>query len=228
MRILLTANASYVPPRGGATRSNLLWLEYMAARGHECRIVAAALAEGAAKRAQMAQEGLDRQTLVERGVELYEVAERARQAAVLRRQIREFQPDWVLVSSEDLGHALLREAHEAAPGRVVYLAHTPQFCPFGPASWNPDPGATELVTRAAGVVAIGQRTISESGLVRYGSGDHGQSVRGQGHLDFHGAGGALPRVRLRRLAGMGHHCGRPRADGRARQHRDAAELPPHR
>ena len=160
MRILLTANASYVPPRGGATRSNLLWLEYMAARGHECRIVAAALAEGAAKRAQMAQEGLDRQTLVERGVELYEVAERARQAAVLRRQIREFQPDWVLVSSEDLGHALLREAHEAAPGRVVYLAHTPQFFPFGPASWNPDPGATELVTRAAGVVAIGQHTAA--------------------------------------------------------------------
>src|ERR1039458_2564295 len=89
MRILLTANASYVPPRGGATRSNLLWLEYMAARGHECRRVAAALAEGATKRAQMAQEGLDRQTLVERGVEFYEVAERARQAAVLRRQIRE-------------------------------------------------------------------------------------------------------------------------------------------
>ena len=160
MRILLTANASYVPPRGGATRSNLLWLEYMAARGHECRIVAAALAEGAAKRAQMAQEGLDRQTLVERGVELYEVAERARQAAVLRRQIREFQPDWVLVSSEDLGHALLREAHEAAPGRVVYLAHTPQFFPFGPASWNPDSSATELVARAAAVVAIGQHTAA--------------------------------------------------------------------
>jgi len=34
MRILLTSNASYVPPRGGATRSNLLWLEHMAAAGH--------------------------------------------------------------------------------------------------------------------------------------------------------------------------------------------------
>jgi glycosyltransferase involved in cell wall biosynthesis len=160
MRILLTANASYVPPRGGATRSNLLWLEYMAARGHACRVVAAALAEGAGKRAQMAQEGLDRQTLVARGVEVYEVAERSRQAPVLRRQIREFHPDWVLVSSEDLGHGLLREAHDSAPGRVVYLAHTPQFFPFGPASWNPDPGATELVTRAAGVVAIGQHTAA--------------------------------------------------------------------
>ena len=157
MRILLTANASYVPPRGGATRSNLVWLECMAARGHACRIVAAALPENAAKQAQLAQEGVDRQTLAERGVEVYE-ADRTRQAAVLRRQIREFQPDWVLVSSEDLGHVLLHEANESAPGRVVYLAHTPQFFPFGPASWNPDANATELVMRAAAVVAIGHYT----------------------------------------------------------------------
>ena len=43
MRILLTANASYVPPRGGSTRSNLVWLEYLASRGHDCRVVAPAL-----------------------------------------------------------------------------------------------------------------------------------------------------------------------------------------
>ena len=84
----------------------------------------------------------------------------ARLARVLRRHIREFEPDWVLVSSEDLGHALLREAHFSAPGRVVYLAHTPQFFPFGPASWNPDPAAAELVARAAGVVAIGHHTAA--------------------------------------------------------------------
>src|ERR1035441_6536103 len=130
MRILLTANASYVPPRGGATRSNLLWLEYMAAQGHDCRVVAGALAEGAGKRAQMAQEGLDRQALVKRGVQVYEVAEHSRQAPVLRRHIHEFQPDWVLVSSEDLGHGLLREAHDSAPGRVVYLA--PRAAAVGP------------------------------------------------------------------------------------------------
>jgi glycosyltransferase involved in cell wall biosynthesis len=160
MRILLTANASYVPPRGGATRSNLLWLEYMAAAGHACRVVAAALPEDAAKRAQMAQEGSNREALVKRGVEVYEAAERSQLAPLLRRHIAEFQPDWVLVSSEDLGHGLLREAHDSAPGRVVYLAHTPQFFPFGPASWNPDPGATALVTRSAAVVAIGQQTAA--------------------------------------------------------------------
>ncbi|MGA2131160.1 MAG: glycosyltransferase family 4 protein [Bryobacteraceae bacterium] len=160
MRILLTANASYVPPRGGATRSNLLWLEHLAAAGHECLVVSAALAESADKRAQMAQEGAGRPALAARGITIVEMPERTRQAPALRRQILEFRPDWVLVSSEDLGHVLLHEAYHSAPGRVVYLAHTPQFYPFGPASWNPDAAATELVKRAAGVVAIGYHTAA--------------------------------------------------------------------
>jgi glycosyltransferase involved in cell wall biosynthesis len=172
MRILLTANASYVPPRGGATRSNLLWLEHMAAAGHACRVVAPALPEGPAKREQITGERLDWETLEQRdgievlrrgGLDVFAVAARSRQAYALRWQIREFQPDWVLVSSEDLGHVLLREAHHSAPGRVVYLAHTPQFFPFGPASWNPDTHATELVRRSASVVAIGHHT---AGYVR--------------------------------------------------------------
>jgi glycosyltransferase involved in cell wall biosynthesis len=147
MRILLTANASYAPPRGGATRSNLLWLEHMAAQGHACRVVA-----GAGDSAVPFRVGLP--------VEIHAVAERAQHVQELRRHIREFQPDWVLVSSEDLGHVLLREAHHSAAGRVVYLAHTPQFFPFGPASWNPDASATALVTRAAGLVAIGHHTAA--------------------------------------------------------------------
>jgi glycosyltransferase involved in cell wall biosynthesis len=75
---------------------------------------------------------------------------------VLGEAIGDFAPDWVLVSSEDLGHVLLRTAASAAPSRLVYVAHTPQFFPFGPAAWHADPAATELVRRAAGVVAIGR------------------------------------------------------------------------
>jgi glycosyltransferase involved in cell wall biosynthesis len=138
MRILLTANASYVPPRGGATRSNLIWLEHLASSGHACRIVCGG-ASG----------------IAEPQIPVLAAEEPARRVQLLRRQIGEFHPDWVLVSSEDLGHALLREAHHAAPGRVVYLAHTPQFYPFGPASWNPDRHAAELVVDSAAIVAIG-------------------------------------------------------------------------
>lgn len=165
MRILLAANASYIPPRGGATRSNLLWLEHLAGRGHECRIVAAGLAgPDAAKRRQIESEEIHRRWSIEdaghcevarrEGITVFSIAERRRMTAVFREQISEFQPDWVLISSEDLGHALLREAHRSAPGRVVYLAHTPQFFPFGPASWNPEPDGAQLVARSAGVVAI--------------------------------------------------------------------------
>jgi len=173
MRVLLTANASYVPPRGGATRSNLLWLEHIAAASPPgeiaCQVVAAALPDSAAKREQMARESQNWETAGNvagarrwrrGGILVYEAAERSGQAALLRRQVHELQPDWVLVSSEDLGHVLLREAQHSAPGRVVYLAHTPQFFPFGPASWNPDTHATELVRRAAGVVAIGRHTAA--------------------------------------------------------------------
>jgi glycosyltransferase involved in cell wall biosynthesis len=142
MRILLTANASYVPPRGGATRSNLIWLDHLARRGHQCRVVSGASGPGAELRHH-------------ESIDVLAVEEPARRVHTLRHQIREFRPDWVLVSSEDLGHALLREAHHSAAGRVVYLAHTPQFFPFGPASWNPDVHAAQLVAEAAGIVAIG-------------------------------------------------------------------------
>ncbi len=167
MRVLLTANASYVPPRGGATRSNLVWLEILAAAGNECRVIAPALAAsvtGTQARDEEIErewrrtpgEGVER--FERRGVTVCAVAERARLVAVLREQIREFQPDWVLVSSEDLGHVLLREALRSSPARIVYIAHTPQFFPFGPASWNPDLEATEVVRRAAAVIAIGHHT----------------------------------------------------------------------
>jgi glycosyltransferase involved in cell wall biosynthesis len=171
MRILLTANASYLPPRGGATRSNLLWLEHLAGSGHECRVVASLLADRAEKRDQIREEGVHLDwspAAPEPGVEVsrrgniavWSVAERSRRLAVLREQIRDFRPDWVLVSSEDLGHVLLRAASQEAPGRIVYLAHTPQFFPFGPASWNPDAEGTDLVARAASVVAIGHHTAA--------------------------------------------------------------------
>jgi glycosyltransferase involved in cell wall biosynthesis len=143
MRILLTATASYAPPRGGATRSNLLWLDHLAHAGHECRIVCGASGPGAELRHHEA-------------IVVMAAEDPARRIQLLRQHIKEFEPDWVLVSSEDLAHGLLREAHHCAPGRVVYLAHTPQFYPFGAASWNPERHAAELVAQSAGIVAIGR------------------------------------------------------------------------
>jgi len=141
VRILLASNASYDPPRGGSTRSNLAWLRRLAAAGHSCAV--AASASGTARVSEVD------------GIVIHSVPALSLHAAELGRLIRESGPDWVLVSSEDLSHTLLREAARSAPGRVVYLAHTPQFFPFGPESWHPDPPAAELVRLAAAVVAIG-------------------------------------------------------------------------
>lgn len=144
MRVLLTSNASYEPPRGGSTRSNLIWLEHLAKSGHECHVVCAT-AEPDEPGSVGSGQG---------GISIESVPNFTRRTSVLSERIREFQPDWVLVSSEDLSHVLLREASKTAPERLVYLAHTPQWYPFGPASWHRDAQATSIVRQAAGVVAI--------------------------------------------------------------------------
>ena len=170
MRILLTSNASHLPPRGGSTRSNLVWLEYLASRGHACRVVCGALPTDTPDRRERVRRELEDQGIEctestapvsvahRSGVEIDSIPDASRRSAELKRHIQEFQPDWVLVSSEDIGQALLRSAHQQAPGHIVYLAHTPQFYPFGPASWNPDPEAAHLIRRSAAVVAIGHHT----------------------------------------------------------------------
>ncbi|MDZ4802377.1 MAG: glycosyltransferase [Bryobacteraceae bacterium] len=148
MRVLLTANASYAPPKGGSTRSNLIWLRHLASQGHACVVVCPA-------------DGTDPEsaTVVD-GIEIRTVRDLSRRTEVLAQHVREFAPDWVLVSSEDVAHTLLRAAYAAAPDRLVYLAHTPQWYPFGPASWHPDRSATDIIRKARAVVAIGKTTAA--------------------------------------------------------------------
>ena len=154
MRILLASNASYFPPRGGSTRSNLVWLRHLAAAGHACRVICAAPEPGTDADRERADQGLT--SAVEGNLEITPVAGLARKRGVLVRAVAEFKPDWILISSEDLAHSLLREAASIAVDRVVYLAHTPQFMPFGPESWNAEPKTAQLLRGAAGIIVIGE------------------------------------------------------------------------
>ena len=140
MRVLLTSRASYDPPRGGSTRSNLVWLRELARRGHECHVVAAG-----------------ERDLRSPIMRLHVARTPEEQTALFEQALHHLEPDRVLVSSEDLSHILLRRALALAADRVVWLAHTPQFFPFGPESWNAEPDGVGLVRRAAGVVAIGHQ-----------------------------------------------------------------------
>jgi glycosyltransferase involved in cell wall biosynthesis len=140
MKILLTANASYDPPKGGSTRSNLAWMRYLASHGHSVRVLAPAEGAGGGRSVD--------------GIAIRSVSNLQRHPELIADEIRATAPDWVLVSSEDVAHILLRAAAHAAPGRIVYLAHTPQFLPFGPESWHKDESASNCIRNAAGVVVI--------------------------------------------------------------------------
>jgi glycosyltransferase involved in cell wall biosynthesis len=144
MRILLTSNASYAPARGGSTRSNLVWLRHLVEHGHACRVICASLGEDAETTGC--------------GIQIHSIKNLVQRRSVIESHIREFQPDFVLVSSEDLSHLLLSEATRIAPDKIVYLAHTPQFFPFGAESWNRDARATDMIRSTRAVVAIGRST----------------------------------------------------------------------
>jgi glycosyltransferase involved in cell wall biosynthesis len=176
LRILLTSTASYLPPRGGSTRSNLEYLRTLAEHGHKCRVVCraaeAALPEQQNRlRDELQEQQLDvsiatklardaevRAKLDE--IEIVSIRELLRHSQVLSDQVAEWQPDWVMVSSEDLSHTLLRHSAKAAPGRIVYLAHTPQWFPFGPAAWNVDKEGTAIVRNSAAIVTISESMAS--------------------------------------------------------------------
>ncbi|HEX5603285.1 MAG TPA: glycosyltransferase, partial [Pyrinomonadaceae bacterium] len=165
MKLLLTMNLPYTRAHGGANRSNRGLCEGLVRSGHQVRVIVPALATPTAItvdqiRAELqadgvtidSRSGVDVFTLA--GVEVYAVTDQSRLRATLVEQLREFGPDWALVSSEDPSQSLLDAAHKFAPGRVVYLAHSPPLYPFGPDSLYPGEARTELVRQAAGAVTI--------------------------------------------------------------------------
>ncbi|HEU4508569.1 MAG TPA: condensation domain-containing protein, partial [Pyrinomonadaceae bacterium] len=164
MKLLLTMNLPYTRVSGGTNRSNRCLAEHLAER-HRVRVVVPALAVPSPISheqfvAELAAEGISVQSdgavdiFTLNGVEVHCVVKAESLRAYLMDQIREFEPDWVLVSSEDPSQSLLDAALRSHPGRVVYLAHTPQMFPFGPASLYPGKARTELVGQAAGIVTI--------------------------------------------------------------------------
>ncbi len=165
MKILLTMNLPYTRVYGGANRSNRSLAETLAARNHSLRVVVPALAAlSSITHRQLLEElvsegipvssneGIDVFSL--KGVDVHAVEEPSRLYGYLAEQIREFKPDWTLVSSEDRSQGLLETALKAHPSRVIYLAHTPQMFPFGPAGLYPGKRRTDLIGQAAAVVTI--------------------------------------------------------------------------
>ncbi|HZG51647.1 MAG TPA: condensation domain-containing protein, partial [Pyrinomonadaceae bacterium] len=165
MKILLTMNLPYTRVHGGANKSNRCLAEELARRGHEVCVVVPALATPSSlTRAQfleqLAEDGVEvlaggaADVFDMQGVNVHAVTQPAQLRSYLIEQLNSFNPDWALVSSEDPSQNLLAAALKTCPSRVVYLAHTPQMFPFGPASLYPGKKRAELVGEAAAVVTI--------------------------------------------------------------------------
>jgi len=146
MRILLAQNALYYPAYGGGDRSNRLLLEALAARGHECRVVARIARFGAAGHAQyladlaaravspLASEG-GVVVFSRVGVEAHVVTEHPNLRAYFSAQIAAFDPDVILTSTDDPAQVLLA-------------------LPFGPDCAFPSAAKTEVLRQADVVVGV--------------------------------------------------------------------------
>ncbi|MEU8271623.1 glycosyltransferase family 4 protein [Sphaerisporangium sp. NPDC049002] len=166
MRILLAQNMFHLPTHGGANKSNRILMEQLAARGHECHVVApmsGALRQTSLDRHLSYLEGLgaairsvsaESVTYEHEGVVAHAVVSPSRLAREVGAVAAALDPSWTLVPSDDPGMIMLGAASRATPGRVVYLAHTLQQLPFGPGAFYPSAAGTRLVKAAAGVVAV--------------------------------------------------------------------------
>lgn len=157
----------YIPVLGGANKCNRLLAEGLAKKSHDVQVIVPMTNETNAFASntfheQLAAQGIqvNSQPGMERfqleGVKVYALHDPARVRSHFIEQIKRVEPDWILVSGEEWSQGLLEAALQIAPSRVIYLAHTVLFLPFGPQAFFPSERRTKLVAQAAHIVACGQ------------------------------------------------------------------------
>src|ERR1039458_5668243 len=166
MRILLAQNSLYYPAHGGGDKSNRLLIEALAARGHQCRVVARISVFGDAGHTQylesLAARGVTPQSsgggvvVFERAGVAVHVVTNGNLRAHFAAQAGAVAPDVILVSTEDPAHLLLELALRDATARVVYLARAPLALPFGPDCAFPSQAKTERIRACDAVVGVSQ------------------------------------------------------------------------
>jgi hypothetical protein len=149
----------------GDSRSTWCLIEELATQGHECLVVAPSLDLPSC--GQWVQcpdpfhdlsfvDPAEESSLLALGPVLALIGSySAKLTAAAAGQIRDFDPDWVLVSSEYPQRMVLMQlAIEVCPERTLYVAHATQKMPFGPLSFAASSSGTALVKKAAGVITV--------------------------------------------------------------------------
>jgi surfactin synthase thioesterase subunit/glycosyltransferase involved in cell wall biosynthesis len=165
MRILLAQNSLYFPAHGGGDKSNRLLIEALAARGHECRVVARIPVFGAAEHAAYLEALAARGVPVEScdgGVVRFErngvrtaIITNTSLGAIFSAELAGFSPDAVLSSTDDRAQVLLQEALSSGR-RIVYLARATLALPFGPDCAFPSEEKTGRIRHCDAVVGVSQ------------------------------------------------------------------------
>ncbi|MCU1236082.1 MAG: Thioesterase [Candidatus Solibacter sp.] len=166
MRILLAQNSLYYPAHGGGDKSNRLLMEALAARGHECRVVARISVFGSDEHARYLQSLAARNvtprttdngvvTFTRAGVDVH-IVTNANLRAVFAAELEAFAPDIVLASTDDPAQLLLEVALRYGKARVVYLARATLALPFGPDCAFPSAAKTERIRACDAVVGVSQ------------------------------------------------------------------------
>jgi len=164
MKILLAQNEHYYPALGGANRSNQTLLENLFALGNECLVVATTPKNPTPK------EVLDpvNPIFINEDVAIYEFkgikVHAVKTKAILDslklkqhfiEQIKEFNPDFILISTEDVGQILLEQAVKIAAKKVIYLARTTVYLPVGPECYFDLPSKAKLLKKVGGIICVG-------------------------------------------------------------------------
>jgi surfactin synthase thioesterase subunit len=155
-------------------------MEALAARGHECLVVArvTGLAEREGERLlkDLEQRSIQvvcssQEIIVFRvhGVEVHVVLRPRGVSSVLAARAAELVPAVILTSTDDPSQLLLETALKADGPRVVYLARTTLDVPFGPDCAYASQSKTEVLRRVDGAVGV-SRYVSEY-LRRWGGVD---------------------------------------------------------
>jgi surfactin synthase thioesterase subunit/glycosyltransferase involved in cell wall biosynthesis len=162
VKVLLGHNSTYYPSQGGGDKSNRLLMEALAERGHSVRVVTRIEQFGEAGHqaflAALASRSIDhtngRFTLG--GVDVHTLTRDPNLRGYFIRQIAEFDPDVIVLSTDDPGQLLLEAALEAPRARVVFLVRATIALPFGPDSSAQSASKTARLREADCVVGVSE------------------------------------------------------------------------
>src|SRR5437588_5399364 len=166
MKILLAQTLLYLPAYGGANKGNRAMLEALAAKGYKCRVMAPGTGTGGPQNAEdirglLSKHGIRPESVSAqvcgfsyRGVGASVTIEPGHLRTLLKKEIADYDPDWIMVASEDPGHSLLEVAVNLRPERTIYVSQTTSMLPFGPSSMFPGDRATALIRETTGIICL--------------------------------------------------------------------------